>query len=172
MVFRATAIGGGGESESGSTLLSVAGEDVSGILLTTTKGGTAMGTVVFDGPRSASVGSIRVTSMAVDSDGPALGGGGASPKEDGSFELKGLSGPRLIRVANAPPGWTLKSVKLNGTDITDVGTEFKAGGVDVRPRGRASAKATSVTGVIARRLALADYTSSSFRSRPSTGGCR
>jgi hypothetical protein len=140
MVFRAATIGGGGDSESGSTPLAVAGEDVSGILLTTSKGGTATGTVVFDGPRPASTASIRVTSMAVDSDGPALGGGGASPKEDGSFELKGLSGPRLIRVANAPPGWTLKSVKLTARHHR-LGTEFKAARRH-QASGRVSNKAT------------------------------
>ena len=45
---------GGGDSESGSTPLAVAGEDVSGILLATSKGGTATGHVVFDGARPVS----------------------------------------------------------------------------------------------------------------------
>jgi protocatechuate 3,4-dioxygenase beta subunit len=168
MVFRAATIGGGGDSESGSTPLAVAGEDVSGILLTTSRGGTATGSVVFDGPRPASTTSIRVTSMAVDSDGPALGGGGASPKEDGSFELKGLSGPRLIRVANTPPGWTLKSVKLNGTDITDVGTEFKAGETTSGLEVELSNKATSVTGSVtaADGSLLKDYTVVIFSESP------
>jgi hypothetical protein len=168
MVFRAATIGGGGESESGSTPLSVAGEDISGILLTTSRGGTATGTVVFDGPRPASTSSIRITSMAVDSDGPALGGGGASPKEDGSFELKGLSGPRLVRVANAPPGWTLKSVKLNGTDITDVGTEFKAGETTSGVEVELTNKTTSVTGGVtaADGSLLKDYTVVIFSESP------
>ena len=126
MVFRAMSTAGGGEAESGSTPIAVEGEDVSGILITTSKGGNATGTVVFDGPRPASLSSIRITSMPIDGDGPGFGGA-ASAKEDGSFELKGLSGPRLIRLGNAPPGWTLKSVKLSRTDITDAGTEFKVG---------------------------------------------
>jgi hypothetical protein len=149
MVFRAMSMAGGGDSESGSTPLSVAGEDVSGILLTTSKGGTATGALAFDGPRPASLTSIRLTSMAVDSDGPSLGAGAASAKEDGTFELKGLTGPRLIRVGNAPPGWTLKSVKLNGTDITDTGAEFKAGettsGLEVELTNKATAVNGSVT---------------------------
>ncbi len=103
MVFRAMAVGGGGESESGSTPLAVAGEDVSGIVLTTSKGGSATGHIVFDGPKPPTLTSIRITSMAVDSDGPGLGAGAATVKDDGSFELKGLSGPRLIRLGNAPP---------------------------------------------------------------------
>ena len=44
--------------------------------------------------------SIRITAVPADSDGPMIvGAGAASAKEDGSFELKGLAGPRLIRLA-------------------------------------------------------------------------
>jgi hypothetical protein len=148
MVFRAATMGGGGESESGSTPLAVSGEDLSNVILTTSKGGTAVGQIIFDGPRPPSVTSIRVSSMPVDSDGPSIGGMG-TVKEDGTFELKGLSGPRLIRVGNMPPGWTLKSVKLNGTDITDTGAEFKAGdttpGLEIELTARATAVAGGVT---------------------------
>src|SRR4029453_18002367 len=92
MMFRATSIGGGGDSESGSTPLSVAGEDVAGILLTTSKGGTATGHLAFDGARPPSVTSIRITSMPVDSDGPSLGGG-AGAKDEGSLRLRVRGGP-------------------------------------------------------------------------------
>jgi hypothetical protein len=149
MLFRATSIGGGGESESGSTTLAVAGEDVSGILLTTSKGGSATGHIVFDdGPKPPSLTSIRITSMAPDSDGPTLGGGAASAKEDGSFELKGLTGPRLVRLGNAPAGWTLKAVRLNGTDITDAGTEFKVGETTSGLEVEISSRSTSISGAV------------------------
>jgi hypothetical protein len=168
MVFRAVSMGGGGESESGSTPLAVAGEDLSGIVLTTSKGGSATGHLVFDGPKPQSQGSIRIMSMPVDSDGPTLGGGAATPKEDGTFELKGLSGPRLIRLGSAPPGWTLKSVRLNGTDITDVGTEFKPGetasGLEVELTNKptsVSGSATASDGTI-----LKDYTVVIFSETP------
>ena len=168
MVFRATSIGGGGDSESGSTPLAVAGEDVSGILLTTSKGGNATGTVVFDGPRPQSLGSIRITSMAADSDGPMPGFGAANTKDDGSFELKGLTGLRLIRLGNAPPGWTLKSVKLNGADITDAGTEFKTGettsGLEVELTNKATAVNGSVTASDGK--VLKDYTVVIFSETP------
>ena len=60
MMFRATSMGGGGDAESGSTPLSVAGEDVSGIVLAMTKGGTATGRLVFDGSSPQSMTSIRL----------------------------------------------------------------------------------------------------------------
>jgi hypothetical protein len=144
MMFRAVSMGGG-ESESGSTPLAVAGEDVSGVMLTTSKGGSATGQLVFDGPKPQSQGSIRIMSMPVDSDGPTLGGGAATAKDDGTFELKGLMGSRLIRLS-APPGWTLKAVRLNGTDITDVGTEFKTGETTSGLEVELTNKATSVSG--------------------------
>jgi hypothetical protein len=137
MVFRATAIGGpgGADSEFASTPVSVGGEDIANLVVVTSKGGTASGRVIFDGASPASLSAIRVTSVATDSDGPAPGSLGASLKDDGTFELKGLAGPRLLRIAGAPPGWTVKSVKANGIDITDTGAEFKPGeavsGLDV-----------------------------------------
>jgi len=167
MMFRATSVGGGGDAESGSTPLSVAGEDVSGIVLAMTKGGTATGRLVFDGSSPQSMTSIRLTSMAVDSDSPSLAGA-ASAKEDGSFELKGLTGARLIRIGNAPPGYMLKSVKLNGTDITDTGTEFKPGETTSGLEVELSSKSTSVTGAATANdgSVLKDYTVVIFSEVP------
>jgi hypothetical protein len=159
MVFRATAMAGpGGEQESGSVPLTVAGDDLANVTIVTSKGGTATGHVTFDGPRPPT-NTIRITSMPIDSEGMALFGA-AGLKEDGTFELKGLSGPRLIRVAAAPPGWRLKSVKLNGTDITDTGAEFKAGDVTPGLEIELSARTTSVSGGVTASdgTVLKDYT--------------
>ncbi len=106
--------------------------------------------------------------MAVDSDGPSLGGGSVSTKDDGTFELKGLTGPRLIRVGNAPPGWTLKSVKLNGTDITDAGTEFKTGETTSGLEVELTNKATAVNGSVTASdgALLKDYTVVIFSETP------
>jgi hypothetical protein len=57
--------------------------------------------------------------------GRALGGGRVA--DDGTFELRGLSGPQLIRVGNLPSGWGMKSITLDGQDITDAPFDFKAG---------------------------------------------
>ena len=150
MVFRATAMGGpgGADTEFASMPISVGGEDIANLVVITNKGGTASGRVIFDGAPPASLSAIRVTSVAADPDGPAPGSTGASVKDDGTFELKGLAGARLIRVAGAPPGWTVKSVKVNGIDITDTGAEFKPGeavsGLDVE----LTQRATSVIGTV------------------------
>ena len=55
--------------------------------------------------------------------GPA---NGARVGDDWSFTVRGITDAVLLR-ASAPQGWTLKSVLLNGQDITDLPAEFPAG---------------------------------------------
>jgi len=129
MMFRAT-IGGpdGPEGESASLPLTVSGEDMSNVVIVTSKGATASGRIVFEGSSTPPPSSaVRVTAMDADADNPLMGGGGATAKEDGSFQLRGLTGRRLVRVGNLPQGWVLKAVRLNGEDVTDSGVEFKPG---------------------------------------------
>lgn len=169
MVFRAASMVGGGEAEFGSTPVSVSGEDVENVMLTTSKGGTATGRVTFDGPMPAAATAVRIMSTAVDPENALGGVGGAAGavKEDGSFELKGLAGPRMIRVA-APPGWTLKSVKLNGIDITDTGADFKPGETTSGLEVELTSKPTTVSGGVTETggAALKDYTVVVFSETP------
>jgi hypothetical protein len=129
MVFTATVGGpgpGGGSSEFAALPVTVAGEDLANVTIVTTKGGSATGHLSFEGgARPNDLTSVRIMAMPVEMDNPLMGGGGGTAKEDGSFELKGLSGRRIIRVANPPAGWMLKAVRLNGEDITDPGADFK-----------------------------------------------
>ena len=141
-----------------------------GILLTTSKGGTVTGQLAFDGPRPTSLGSIRITSVPADSDGPTIGGLGAREREKTTVRssLKGLTGLRLIRLGNAPPGWTLKSVKLNGTDITDNGAEFKPGETTSGLEVELTNRSTSVNGNVTASdgSLLKDYTVVIFSETP------
>lgn len=128
MMFRAT-IGGaeGPESETGSLPITVGGEDLSNVVIVTSKGATASGRISFEGGTPPPATGIRITAMPAEMEGPVMAGGAATAKEDGSFQLRGLSGRRLVRVGNLPPGWILKAVRLNGDDVTDGGVDFKAG---------------------------------------------
>ena len=45
--------------------------------------------------------------------------------DDGSFELKSAPGQMRIRRVGPMGGWSVRAVRLNGTDITDAGVEFK-----------------------------------------------
>jgi hypothetical protein len=57
--------------------------------------------------------------------GRALGGGRVA--DDGTFQLRGLAGPQMIRMGNVPAGWAVKSIMLEGQDITDTPYDFKPG---------------------------------------------
>jgi hypothetical protein len=46
--------------------------------------------------------------------------------DDFTFEVNGVFDPRVFRV-NAPQGWILKSVVLNGQDVTDVPLDLPPG---------------------------------------------
>lgn len=152
MMFTAR-VGGdsGAEAEMGSLPVTVNGEDLSNVVIVTTKGASATGRLTFeDGSKPSSLTNIRVSASPADSDGPvmSLGGGPGSVKADGTFELRGLMGTRIVRVGNLPPGWMLKSVRVNGQDITDIGMDFKSGeavsGVEVT----LTSKLTEVDGTV------------------------
>ena len=151
MVFSMTRGGpDGGGGEVASVPLVVNGDDVSNVVVVTAKGGTATGSLIYEGGAKPDVKNpVRIRAAAFDADGPAmLDGASAAVKADNTFELGGLAGGRIIRVANLPTGWTLKAVKLNGQDITDSGAEFKAGeavtGLDIV----LTNKLTQVSGVV------------------------
>ena len=61
-----------------------------------------------------------------DAPGGGQGPGGSRVGDDWSFSLRNITDAVLIR-AQAPQGWAMKSVVINGQDITDTPTEFPAG---------------------------------------------
>jgi hypothetical protein len=121
--------GPGGDSEFASVPVTVAGEDLANVTIVTSKGATATGRLSFEGgSKPASPATVRITASPVEmAEGPMMGGSAATVKADGSFELKGLVGRRVLRVVNLPEGWMLKAIRLDGSDITDGAVEFKAG---------------------------------------------
>ena len=129
--FRMTQVigGPGGENspESGSVPLSVGGEDMANVVIVTSKGASATGRVVYEGGSKPAANNLRISAVPADQDNPlSMFGGSTSVTADGTFELRGLAGPRLFRVANIPAGWVLKAVKLNGADITDTGIDIRS----------------------------------------------
>ena len=169
-MMRSEIVGGaaGGGQESGSIPLSVSGDDMSNVMIVTTKGATATGRVVYEGGTKPTTNSIRISAAATDQDSAmTLISGSSSVTPEGTFEIKGLSGPRVFRVSNIPSGWVLKSVKVNGTDITDNGIEIKSAeaisGVEVI----LTSKITEVKGSVKAGNDLAlDYTVIIFSDEP------
>ncbi len=117
------------EREFALASVSVAGEDIAGLVVVGTRGAKALGTISYGAaarPQGAT--GLRVSAPPADPDtSPMSMFGGTNVKESGAFEVDGLIGQRVFRVANAPKGWILKQVRLNGEDVTDRGVEFKPG---------------------------------------------
>ena len=53
-----------------------------------------------------------------------LVGGTARTEVDGSFELRKLFGPQVIRASRLPAGWTVKSIRIGGIDAVDAGVDI------------------------------------------------
>jgi hypothetical protein len=125
-----TAANGPAQLEFASVPLSVS-DDIDNLMISTTAGITVSGRVVYQGqnpPRSG----LQIMAVASDGAPPlrALAGralGSGRVEGDGTFELHGLFGPQFLRPQNIPSGWALKSVQLNGEDITDAPFDFRPG---------------------------------------------
>lgn len=169
-MLRSETVGGaaGGGQESGSIPLTVSGEDMSNVMIVTTKGATATGRVVYEGGSKPTTNTLRISAAATDQDGPmTLVSGSSSVTPEGTFEIRGLSGPRIFRVNNIPSGWVLKAVRVNGTDITDNGIDIKSAeaisGVEVI----LTSKVTEVKGSVkAGNDPATDYTVVIFSDEP------
>jgi hypothetical protein len=158
----------GGESEVGSLPISVSGEDLSNVIIVTSKGGTAAGHLTFEGAAPPNtLTSIRISASPADADSPMMTGGG-SVKPDGTFEVRGLSGTRIVRALSLPAPWTLKAVLVNGTDVTDNGIEFKGNEAVTGLEVVLTSKVTEVTGTVkgAGGQAAKDYTLVVFSDDP------
>ena len=120
----------GPEGELARMDLVVGAEDVTGLTMVTAPGAAITGSIVTDTgePFDFRSQQLQVSARVVNIDvqGPGAPGGAARVGDNWSFELRGITDARLFRVA-APQGWVLKSVNLNGQDITDIPTEFPPG---------------------------------------------
>jgi hypothetical protein len=112
--------------------LAVAGGDLANVTVMLATGGTLTGAIAFEATQTAVPGDltqIRVAAPSTD-----LSDLGPNPNarvdKNGAFTLDGVpAGPHLIRPngGGALRGWTLKSVTLDGRDITDTPIDVKSG---------------------------------------------
>jgi protocatechuate 3,4-dioxygenase beta subunit len=139
------------EREFAVTSVNVAGEDITGMVVVGTRGAKATGTITYGSTaKPEGTAAIRVMATPVDIDSnPMPMFGGSNVKDTGAFEVEGLMGQRIFRAANLPKGWILKSVKIDGEDVTDKGVEFKPGadvsGVEIELTNKTTAISGAVT---------------------------
>lgn len=142
--------GPGGEGELARIDLVVGADEVTGLTLVTAPGAVVSGTVVSDTgePFDFRPQQLQVAARAFNLDVPGIGGGGAGRVgDDWSFELRNLTDTRLFRV-NAPQAWVLKSVGLNGQDITDTPVEFPPGQLVTGVQVVLTKKVSALSGVV------------------------
>jgi protocatechuate 3,4-dioxygenase beta subunit len=104
----------------------VSGSDITGLRIVTGKGASLSGRVVFEGTskRDGSAAPLRVLAMPADPMNRPMFFAGGDPlsngtvDEKGNFQLAAGSG-RVFLMVTTPPLWVIKSVTLDGNDITD-----------------------------------------------------
>jgi len=114
----------GNTPEVAAVPLTVGNDDIAGVSITTGRGGTIRGTITTDNNARVATNAIRVSVQPLR---PVPGSflPRAQVSGSGTFELSGLVGTHVVRVDGVPDGWTVKSIRANGRDITDVPIEFR-----------------------------------------------
>jgi hypothetical protein len=110
--------------EVASLAITVGNEDLTGVTVVTTKGGSIRGTVVTDNNAKVATANIQVSVQSMRPMPGALQPRG-QVSAAGTFELTGLVGSQVLRVDRLPEGWSLKSIRANGVDVTDKPLEFR-----------------------------------------------
>ncbi len=112
--------------EFGSTPITIAGADITGVRVVTGRGATVSGRVIFEGtpPRASSATPLRVVATPADPSKPFMVGAplldpqtNGTVDENGNFRLAGLSGRMFFDFSGA--GWSITTISLDGEDVTD-----------------------------------------------------
>jgi hypothetical protein len=121
--------GNGGDPEFAAMPLNVGNDDLTGLTVVTAKGATLSGTIVTaEGSSSQlNISSIQVVAQNVRPGlpGPFNVNRNGRPTSDGTFQMTGLTGQRVLRLNGLPSGWMLESVRIGTADVTDRALEFR-----------------------------------------------
>ncbi len=123
----ATETGAPGRTRFATAEVTVSGERTDGVWLALTSGASARGRIYFDPQVTPDFTPDALQPFTMPR-GSGLqlpvGRGIGHVNDDWSFEIRGMSGPQLVRLAGLPEGWTLRTVALAGRDITDTPIVF------------------------------------------------
>jgi hypothetical protein len=132
------------EGEFAAVPVTVSGSDIKGLVVQTSAGSTITGRFTFDDPEAPASRNITLSAIPSEPDLAPLDGNfaRADVRGDWSFEMSGISGPRRLRLLQAPRGWGLERILVNGVDATDTPLRF----------GAANQSLTNVEVVLTRRV--------------------
>ena len=117
------------DDESASIPITAGGQDITDLIITTHPGATLTGRVIFEGGIASLGKSVRVNASSPDPGSPGpmrvYDPTQGVVDEKGQFRLRGLYGNALFNAYPATPvpgalPWFVKSVTLNGENITDM----------------------------------------------------
>lgn len=140
--------------EFGVMRVTVSGQDHSGLTVTTVKGATVNGRVVMEGEAAQLPSNLGVIAHETEYVLPVLIGStttGASPvtvAPDGTFTFSSLFSPRVLRVDGLPAGWALRSVTLDGEDVTDTSVDFRSAETARTLRMVVTPRTATISGVV------------------------
>ena len=111
--------------EFATRFLVVGDEAITGLTVRTTTGSVVTGRVTLEGGRSRVLPrDFQFNFVTANEDlSPDPGSYRAKINDDWTFEYDGLFGPLLVRPAGRPE-WLLRSIRVNGIDITDTPLSF------------------------------------------------
>jgi protocatechuate 3,4-dioxygenase beta subunit len=110
------------EGEFGALPISIDGADVTGVTLQTSAGSSISGRVRFDSFNNAAApaaSTVALSPVPADDDLAPSTWADANIRTDGTFEIRGVNGPRRLALTRLPDGWALKEIRINGIDATD-----------------------------------------------------
>jgi predicted aconitase with swiveling domain len=126
------AAGSPNAAEFGVSTVSVRGDDIEGQVISAGRGGTVSGSVVTDRGVSLAQGfvGLRVTARATMENGSIRSAANDSGlvAEDGTFQLTKAHPASLLRLTGLPTEWSVKSIEVDGREMTDSGLGVKEGG--------------------------------------------
>jgi hypothetical protein len=141
--------------EFAASRLTVVGQDLTDLVVTTMKGASVAGHLVVESGTLPAGVALHVSPMATAFELPVPftepGGLPMPPAPvgtDGAFAFPSLFGPLLLRVIGLPPGWVLKSVTVDGADVTDTPVDFRPGATVREARLVITSRTSSVIGVV------------------------
>jgi Carboxypeptidase regulatory-like domain len=162
--LRAQAFGGGRETEIATAKITATGDDINDLQLIAAKPSTATGRILMDPAAGSTLPQgLMIFPMPIEPGAMPMGMPPTRISDDGSFELKAAPGKTRINMGGSP-GWTVRSIRLNGTDITDTGLEFRPNedisGIEIE----ITNKVTTITGLVtnSRGETVKDYAAIAF----------
>jgi hypothetical protein len=140
--------------ETASMPIVVSGNEMSGLTIVTRRPGRLNGRFIADtGVTRALPTGMRVSLRSLGGNNITMTMGNGTPNE---FQLVGAGGPNRVDVQQVPDGWAVKSVLLNGDDVTDDAFELTAATGDLRVV--MTDRLTTVSGTIQSRSATRNHT--------------